>query len=264
MPPHPDLTDAQLREIVQWILSLKDVPAARATQRQDLRLHSSRRQEDHVGFSPLCRGQRPQGHERCIPRLCPVQLLLLPLPRDGRHRKRARAQSSTLPGDGMTTRQFLAVAMPGREDKGMPSWAGFLSEEEMTSIYRYVKGRSLGLVPVGRPPSETNNAFRTTLSEGGSEDEQDETPLALGHCPQLCVRSRSFPCSSSASRRPVHSRRCPRTPTNGSCRWGTIKGPATASSTRSTRKTSEDCRWPGRCHSAPFEARRVSRSSSAT
>jgi hypothetical protein len=38
----------------------------------------------------------------------------------------------------------------------MPSWAGFLSEEEMTSIYRYVKGRSLGLVPVGRPPSETD------------------------------------------------------------------------------------------------------------
>ena len=54
----------------------------------------------------------------------------------------------------MTAQQFLAVAMPGREDKGMPSWAGFLSEEEMTSIYRYVKGRSLELVPVGRPLSE--------------------------------------------------------------------------------------------------------------
>ena len=44
--------------------------------------------------------------------------------------------------------------MLGREDKGMPSWAGFLTEEEMTSIYRYMKGRSLELVPVGRPPSE--------------------------------------------------------------------------------------------------------------
>jgi cytochrome c len=46
--------------------------------------------------------------------------------------------------------------MVGRDDKGMPTWAGFLSEEEMTSIYRYVKGRSLGLVPVGRPPSEND------------------------------------------------------------------------------------------------------------
>jgi len=55
---------------------------------------------------------------------------------------------------GMTAAQFLAVAMPGREDQGMPGWAGFLSEEEMTSIYRYVKGRSVGLLPVGRPPSE--------------------------------------------------------------------------------------------------------------
>jgi cytochrome c len=54
----------------------------------------------------------------------------------------------------MTAPQFLAVAKFGREDLGMPSWGGFLSEEEMTSIYRYVKGRSLELVPVGRPPSE--------------------------------------------------------------------------------------------------------------
>jgi cytochrome c len=54
----------------------------------------------------------------------------------------------------MTAQQFLAVAKFGREDLGMPSWGGFLSEEEMRSIYRYVKGRSLELVPVGRPPSE--------------------------------------------------------------------------------------------------------------
>jgi len=55
---------------------------------------------------------------------------------------------------GMTPQQFLGVLKFGREDKGMPSWGGFLTEEEMTSIYRYVKGRSLELVPVGRPPSE--------------------------------------------------------------------------------------------------------------
>ena len=57
---------------------------------------------------------------------------------------------------GMTARQFMSVAMTGREEKGMPTWAGFLSPEEMTSIYRYVKARSLGLLPTGRPPSETD------------------------------------------------------------------------------------------------------------
>ena len=31
MPPHPDLTDARLQEIVQWILSLKDTTPARAS-----------------------------------------------------------------------------------------------------------------------------------------------------------------------------------------------------------------------------------------
>jgi cytochrome c len=55
---------------------------------------------------------------------------------------------------GMTEGQFLSVAMAGKADKGMPSWAGFLSEDEIKQIYEYVKGRSLDLVPVGRPPSE--------------------------------------------------------------------------------------------------------------
>lgn len=58
--------------------------------------------------------------------------------------------------NGMTRPQFLAVVSTGRDDKGMPSWGGFLSDEELTSIYRYVKGRSVGLLAVGRPPSETD------------------------------------------------------------------------------------------------------------
>ncbi len=49
---------------------------------------------------------------------------------------------------------FMSVVMMGREDQGMPSWAGFLSEEEVQQIYRYVKARSLELVPGGRPKSE--------------------------------------------------------------------------------------------------------------
>jgi cytochrome c len=54
----------------------------------------------------------------------------------------------------MTQNAFMTVAIAGREDKGMPSWAGFLSQEEIQQIYQYVKGRSLELISGGRPPSE--------------------------------------------------------------------------------------------------------------
>jgi cytochrome c len=54
----------------------------------------------------------------------------------------------------MKQREFLGVAMKGRPEKGMPAWAGFLSEEDVVHVYKYVKGRSLDLVPSGRPPSE--------------------------------------------------------------------------------------------------------------
>jgi cytochrome c len=57
---------------------------------------------------------------------------------------------------GMRQRAFMSVAMAGKKENGMPSWAGFLSEEDMVKVYRYVKGRSLDLIPPGRPPSETD------------------------------------------------------------------------------------------------------------
>jgi len=49
---------------------------------------------------------------------------------------------------------FLSVAMTGRKEQGMPSWAGFLSEKDVVDVYKYLKGRSLELVPSGRPASE--------------------------------------------------------------------------------------------------------------
>jgi cytochrome c len=55
---------------------------------------------------------------------------------------------------GMRQQTFLSVAMAGRQEKGMPSWDGFLSRDDMLKVYRYVKARSLDLAPAGRPPSE--------------------------------------------------------------------------------------------------------------
>jgi cytochrome c len=54
---------------------------------------------------------------------------------------------------GMTYQQFLSTAMTGRQDKGMPSWAGFFEEKDIHAIYDYIKARQLNLIPEGRPPS---------------------------------------------------------------------------------------------------------------
>jgi len=55
--------------------------------------------------------------------------------------------------NGMSYRQFLSATMAGNEAKGMPAWAGFFEEKDIRDIYEYVKARQLGLVPAGRPPS---------------------------------------------------------------------------------------------------------------
>ena len=54
----------------------------------------------------------------------------------------------------MKQQAFTSVAMAGKQEKGMPSWAGFLSPQDVINVYRYVRGRSLDLIPPGRPPSE--------------------------------------------------------------------------------------------------------------
>ena len=153
MPPHSDLTDAQLREIVQWILSLKDVPT-RASNAKTYAYTLQGGKKITLDF-PLF----VEGSDRKVTRDVFRGYALYNSYCFRCHGTDA-TESELGPNIrhsldiGMTTRRFLEVTMSGRDDKGMPSWAGFLSEEEMTSIYRYVKGRSLGLVPVGRPPSD--------------------------------------------------------------------------------------------------------------
>jgi cytochrome c len=56
-------------------------------------------------------------------------------------------------GNGMSFEQFLSITMAGRQEKGMPAWAGFFEEKDIRAIYDYVKARQFDLIPVGRPPS---------------------------------------------------------------------------------------------------------------
>jgi len=158
MTPHPDLTDAQCRQMVDWILSLKDASPQPSRPKAESKLYTYKPktgppvQLDFPLFIPgngakvtrdvfhgyelfnsycyRCHGTDATGSQ---------------LGPDLRHSLAA----------GMKPQEFLSVAMAGRKDKGMPSWAGFLSRQEVIQIYQYTKGRSLDLVPAGRPPSGT-------------------------------------------------------------------------------------------------------------
>ena len=155
MTPHPDLTDAQRREIVQWILSQRD-PAA-GDPPADSKLYAYTLKDGtsvQLDFALFVEGKgqkvtqqvfrgyqlwnsycyRCHGTDATGGQLAP----------DLRHSLAA----------GMKQKEFLTVTMTGRPDKGMPKWAGFLTEDDVASVYKYAKGRSVELVAGGRPPSE--------------------------------------------------------------------------------------------------------------
>jgi cytochrome c len=152
MTPHPDLTDAQRKDMTTWILSLTaSAPAQTDAKQYDYKLNDGTTAtldfplylEDKAPkvtksifhgyqlFNSYC--YRCHGTDAAGSQLAP----------DLRHSLTA----------GMKQPGFLSVAMTGKKEQGMPAWAGFLTEDDVVDIYRYVKGRSLDLVPSGRPPS---------------------------------------------------------------------------------------------------------------
>jgi len=156
MPAHPDLKDVQLAEIVSWILSLDNSafgpPLQEATTKQYTYTVDGKKVT--VDFPVFVEGNDKrvtkdifrgyQLYNSYCYRCHGTDATTSESAPDGRRFVEA----------GAAVQDFMSVAMAGREDKGMPSWAGFLSEEEVQQIYKYVKGRSLELVPSGRPPSE--------------------------------------------------------------------------------------------------------------
>ncbi len=151
MTPHPDLTDAQRRAIAKWILSMSDgnllLPATEIPHtlkdgtivKLDFSVYEGGKgpkvtKEVFHGyqlFNSYC--YRCHGTDATGGQLAPDL-------------RRSLAA-------GMKRQEFVSVAATGKTDKGMPAWAGFLSGDDLIHIYEYVKGRSLDLVPSGRPPS---------------------------------------------------------------------------------------------------------------
>jgi cytochrome c len=152
MTPHPDLTEPQRTEIARWILSQKESAPGQAQAKTyaytlkdgtsvqlDFPLfaegNASKVTKDvfhgyqlYNSYCYRCHGTDATGGQL------------------GPDLRRSVAQ--------MKQQDFLSVAMTGRKEQGMPSWAGFLSEQDVVHVYKYVKGRSLDLVSSGRPPSE--------------------------------------------------------------------------------------------------------------
>jgi cytochrome c len=154
MTPHPNLSDAQCRLMVRWILSLNDSTPSSPQAQSKLYTYKPQAgpsvQLDFPLFVPGQSGKVTKdvfkGYELfnsyCY-RCHGTDATGSQLGPDLRHSLAA----------GMNQRAFLSVAMAGRKDKGMPAWAGFLSSKEVTQLYQYTKGRSLDMVPAGRPPS---------------------------------------------------------------------------------------------------------------
>ena len=154
MTPHPDLTDAQRTAMAKWILSQTGPTAVPAE--GDAKTYSYKLQDGttvSLDFPLFLENQAPKvtkevfhGYQLfnsyCY-RCHGTDATGSQLAPDLRHSLAA----------GMKQRDFLAVAMSGKKEQGMPAWAGFLSEDDVIHIFRYVKGRSLDLVSSGRPPS---------------------------------------------------------------------------------------------------------------
>jgi len=153
MTPHADLTEAQRTTIAQWILSQKESTAsAGAVKLYPYKLADGASVQ--LDFPLFVEGKAPkvtkdvfhgyQLYNSYCYRCHGTDATGGQLAPDLRHSLTA----------GMKQQEFLSVAMEGRAEKGMPAWAGFLSVDDVVHVYKYVKGRSLELVPSGRPPSE--------------------------------------------------------------------------------------------------------------
>jgi cytochrome c len=154
MTPHPDLTDAQRATIAKWILSQNEAPAVPS--QSETKTYPYKLKDGttvSLDFPLFLDGQGPkvtkevfhgyQLYNSYCYRCHGTDASGSQLAPDLRH---------SLAG-GMTQRDFLGVAMAGKKEQGMPAWAGFLTEDDVVHIFRYVKGRSLDLVSSGRPPS---------------------------------------------------------------------------------------------------------------
>jgi cytochrome c len=154
MTPHPDLTEGQRTAMAKWVLS--QTASATAAGESETKTFPYKLKDGttvNLDFPLFLEGQGPkvtkevfhgyQLYNSYCYRCHGTDASGSQLAPDLRHSLAV----------GMKQRDFLSIAMAGKKEQGMPAWAGFLSEDDVVHIFRYVKGRSLDLVSSGRPPS---------------------------------------------------------------------------------------------------------------
>ena len=157
MPAHPEVTQAQAKAMVTWIFSLKDAAVVPPNTKGPAKIYSYKtaggvtRQTDFPLYAEGKGTKITKGVFKGYALYNSYCFRCHGTDANGGELGPDLKASLTR---GMKQRGFMIVAMAGKADKGMPSWAGFITEDEMIKIYRYVKGRSLDLIPPGRPPSE--------------------------------------------------------------------------------------------------------------
>lgn len=158
MTPHADLTEAQRKEMATWILAQQQ-GATVAAQAEAKTYPYKLKDGTAVSLDfPLFLAGQGDGQ---APKVTKEVFHGYQLYNSYCYRCHGTdASGSQLAPDlrhslagGMKQHDFLSVAMEGKKEQGMPAWAGFLSEDDVVHIFRYVKGRSLDLVSPGRPPS---------------------------------------------------------------------------------------------------------------
>jgi cytochrome c len=157
MTPHTDMPEAQRTEIAKWILS-----QTQASQNQSMTSQTPAKTYAHtLKDGTIAQLDFPMFVEGKAPKVTKDVFHGYQLYNSYCYRCHGTdATGGQLGPDlrrsvgSMKQQQFLSVAMEGRKEQGMPSWAGFLTEDDVVHVYKYVKGRSLDLIPSGRPPSE--------------------------------------------------------------------------------------------------------------
>ena len=155
MTPHPDLSDAQVKQMLASILAVKG--AASPTANGAAKVYTYKLKNGatrQLDFPVYAEGKAPKVTNEIFKGYALYNSYCYRCHGTDATGGELAPDLRTSLNSGMKQQTFMAVAMAGKPAKGMPSWAGFLSPEDMTKVYRYVKARSLDLAPAGRPPSE--------------------------------------------------------------------------------------------------------------
>lgn len=151
MPAHPQLSDADTKKIVAWILAMKKTGGTKSAsgggKKYTYTVKGKTVSTSFPIYKPGTKKVTPAifiGYEQfnsyCF-RCHGADAV------GGSYAPNLRRSLN----NGMTESQFLSVVMEGRKSKGMPSWAGFFSPKKVNDIYEYVKARAIDVVGTGTP-----------------------------------------------------------------------------------------------------------------